>query len=148
MPRSAPVVLDPVPTSPAAARRWLRARLDALGRPQLADVALLLVSEAVTNAVLHARTAIEVDVQPLGNGIRVEVRDGSPRPPSRRRHSEAATTGRGLALVASLADDWGWSQQPAGKVVWFELHQSRSSWPADDATTAVNTDAVLASPSR
>jgi anti-sigma regulatory factor (Ser/Thr protein kinase) len=123
------LALDPVPSAPGAARRWLREQLDALGLAAHADVALLLVSEAVTNAVLHARSSLEVRVEPRGRGVRVEVRDGSPALPARRRLSARATTGRGVALLESLADHWGWERDGAGKTVWFELDRPRDSWP-------------------
>jgi anti-sigma regulatory factor (Ser/Thr protein kinase) len=130
------LVLEPSPTAPRDARRWLLGRLDELGCPELGDVALLLLSEAVTNAVLHARSDVEVRVAVWGTGVRVEVQDGSGRPPALRRPSTAATTGRGTTLMQALADDWGWRAVPEGKVVWFDVLAEREAWPLDGAPAA------------
>ena len=92
------------------------------------DTALLLVSEVVTNALLHgaAPRTLQVDVRP--DTIRVEVADGSPVLPRVHGFASTATTGRGLRLLDSLASRWGADPDPRdGKVVWFEVG------PADDA---------------
>jgi anti-sigma regulatory factor (Ser/Thr protein kinase) len=135
-----PLPLDPVPASPALARRWVTRALDGIGCAALSEVVALLVSEVVTNALLHARTPLEVDVRPHGDGVRVEVRDGSPAGPRRKRHSLEGTTGRGLCLVERLADDWGWRPESGGKVVWFDVSQARDPWAdldADDLLAAL-----------
>jgi PAS domain S-box-containing protein len=106
----------------SGARRFVRAALDAVGAaPDQADVAVLLVSEVASNAVLHARTSIEVRVMAADGWIRLEVRDGSRVLPSISDHDGDGMTGRGLVLVASLASSWGARPDPAGKVVWFEV---------------------------
>lgn len=114
-----------LPASPASARRARRLVVDALHRSQwqaAVDVAELLVSELVANAVLHARTEIYLRVDADRTRVRVEVVDGSRAPVRLREFSEQATTGRGLALVEALAARWG-SEVVAdnGKSVWFEL---------------------------
>lgn len=81
----------------------------------------LLVSELVTNAVLHARTNFAVRVTMTATAIRVSVTDGSPNLPERRNYDVLQPTGRGLHLVDSLSDRWGVDLQPPGKTVWFEL---------------------------
>lgn len=86
----------------------------------LTDVATLLVSELVTNALLHTRGGAQVTVT-LTDRLRVEVRDCSAGCPEPRPPSEDGTSGRGLLLVRSLADDWGVRGAGAGKCVWFEL---------------------------
>ena len=87
------------------------------------DTVTLLVSEVVTNAILHARTTVSLTVESDGEMVHIEVRDGSPVPP--RIHSFATTsaTGRGLRLLDRLAKRWGVDADPAtgGKVVWFEV---------------------------
>jgi anti-sigma regulatory factor (Ser/Thr protein kinase) len=79
----------------------------------------LLVSEVVTNAVLHARSALSLCVVRQGDRIRVEVEDTSPVAPVVRPHDDTAMTGRGLALVAALAAEWGVQPTDRGKSVWF-----------------------------
>lgn len=87
----------------------------------------LLVSEAVTNALLHSSSGREqgtfaVTYSISGGRIRVEVRDdGAPVAPRRRVHSLDSMTGRGLDLFEALADRWGYRGDAGGRVVWFEL---------------------------
>jgi anti-sigma regulatory factor (Ser/Thr protein kinase) len=94
------------------------------------DVALT-VSELVTNVVFHAGTTIDLTVQRLGSGLRIEVRDGSSRIPVVSCSDPAdlletrSMTGRGLALVAATADRWGADPEGAGKVVWAEVGTSQ-----------------------
>lgn len=115
------------PRQVAVARRLLRGYLadDVEAPADTFDVPELLVSELVTNAILHGGPPVELHAASNGAGIRVEVRDGVPRPPV----LESSTTctgaprehGRGLQMVATLADRWGWDGHPTGKTVWFEL---------------------------
>ena len=89
--------------------------------------ASLVVSELVTNSVLHAGTSIGVAVRRLGDGVRIEVSDGSSYLPvvdAARPEDLLANrsmTGRGLALVAAMSDRWGAEPAPKGKVVWAEV---------------------------
>jgi len=89
--------------------------------PDLVDVAALLASELVTNAILHARTSLTVDVTSGPRGVRIAVTDDSPTLPRVRDYMPGASTGRGLQMVASLADAWGTDRNGASKTVWFEL---------------------------
>lgn len=87
-----------------------------------ADDAELLVSELVTNAVLHARSAMRVTVDRRDGALRVSVSDRSPVPPRLRDYGPDAVTGRGMLLVDRLARSWGVERhQDEGKQVWFEL---------------------------
>ena len=90
------------------------------------DVALLLVSELVTNAMLHAQTEAEVEVECHDHTVRVAVSDGVPAgidPESgHQSHTVGAPSGRGLRIVDALAHRWGVSVHEAGKTVWFELN--------------------------
>jgi PAS domain S-box-containing protein len=81
----------------------------------------LVVSEVVTNAVVHAGTAIGLSVQVFGGRVRVEVQDGSPHLPDRREQSPMAGFGRGLMLIESVVDAWGVARGSHGKTVWFEV---------------------------
>jgi anti-sigma regulatory factor (Ser/Thr protein kinase) len=118
---SAVMSLRPEPSSARQARRYVAEQLVALGYPDAAPAAELLVTELVTNAVLHARTPVVVSVEPRGPMVRVEVADDSPRTPRPRKHSVDSGTGRGLVLVDRMSDDWGVELRDGGKVVWFEL---------------------------
>lgn len=97
----------------------------------MVDVASLLVSELVANAVLHARTPIAVVIGRRGGRLRIEVQDGVSRAPARKHYSSLATTGRGLMLVERMAADWGVRPTTTGKGVWFELDQSTSATGPD-----------------
>jgi len=82
---------------------------------------LLLTSELVTNALLHARSAPELDVRLAGGRLRVAVFDATTAAPVRKRYGKDAATGRGLLLIESMATAWGTEPVDGGKVVWFEL---------------------------
>jgi len=116
--------LPPVSSSVARARRFCRAVLADWGASDLEETVSLLVSELVTNVVLHARTPCEVLVSP-SDILRVEVLDRDPRPPVRKDHDPEAASGRGLLLIAGLSSRHGADQDEAGKRVWFEVE-----WPA------------------
>lgn len=119
--------LPPDSVSPARARRFVVRALEASGLADLADTAELLVSELVTNAVLHARSKIVVRVDVDGHRLRVEVRDDTANTPQVRPYGAHATTGRGLLLVETLATRWGFKPQGAGKAVWFELEREHAN---------------------
>jgi hypothetical protein len=113
--------LGPEAASVREARRFTVDTLRGWGREDLTTDAALLVTELVTNAVLHARTVIQVCLRKLENSVRLEVRDGSAARPSLRYHGPEATTGRGLAMVALLAESWGVDVVGDGKSVWAHL---------------------------
>jgi DNA-binding NarL/FixJ family response regulator len=87
---------------------------------KLEDVRLL-VSELVTNAVIHAGSEADVSVLLLRDAIRVEVADDSTDPPVPRDAAVSDLGGRGLALVEALSTAWGVDIKEDGKVVWFEV---------------------------
>jgi PAS domain S-box-containing protein len=113
--------LAPQPPSVAEARALMRGLLRQTGREDLVETAVLLVSEVVTNALLHAGTDIDLTAVLGVDGLRVEVGDGSPHLPSRRRYAATAGTGRGLLMLESMVDDWGVTRRPVGKAVWFRI---------------------------
>ena len=115
------VQLPPQPASVAAARRRVRTLLEHAGRLDLIEPTVLLVSEIVTNALLHAGTEITLAATLSEAGVRVEVGDGNTHLPSRRRYAATAGTGRGLMMLESMVDDWGVHRHPDGKVVWFDV---------------------------
>ncbi|GAB1326735.1 ATP-binding protein [Streptomyces sennicomposti] len=110
------------------ARRALRELLRHWERPDGTDVAELLTSELVTNALVHTDDDAILTATVSPRGLRVEVRDFVARRP-RPRVPEAAsdTNGRGLVLVESLADAWGVCAHEVGKSVWFELTAARAA---------------------
>lgn len=99
----------------------IRELLAGADRDDLIETAVLLVSEVVTNALLHAGTPIDVAASLDEDGLRVEVGDGSLHLPVRRRYATTAGTGRGLLMLEQLVDDWGVSRHQRGKTVWFRL---------------------------
>ncbi len=84
---------------------------------------MLLVSELVTNAVLHTRTDPDVTLRLNDGRLWIGVRDGSPVTPAPKRYGPEAATGRGLQLVEQVAARWGVEKASSGKVVWFELDE-------------------------
>ncbi len=88
---------------------------------ELVEAASLLLSELVTNSIVHARTDVEVRLIADDHMVRAEVSDGNPTVPSSRRARELAGTGRGLQLIDQLSTRWGVSSSDVGKTVWFEL---------------------------
>ena len=84
------------------------------------EVAVLLVSELVTNAVVHARGPICLTVHTDAHWVRIEVEDPGHRRPVLRAATLDAVDGRGLLVVDKLATDWG-TEQRATQIVWFEI---------------------------
>ena len=119
------------PRSAREARRFVESALVDWECGAVLDTVTLLVSELVTNAVLHAGTDAEVTVNLRGDCIRVDVFDRDDDGTVQRRHAGVEdTSGRGTELVESLARSWGVERRPQGKSVWFEV-------PLDDPDTAL-----------
>ncbi|MFG2985200.1 ATP-binding protein [Streptomyces sp. NPDC048258] len=105
-------------------RRALRELMRHRYRTDSAEVAELLVTELVTNALVHTEQGAEVSASLAATRLRVEVRDyASRRPLPYVPTADDGTHGRGLMLVQALADAWGVDvvEPGRGKVVWFEL---------------------------
>ncbi|MFG2884627.1 ATP-binding protein [Streptomyces sp. NPDC048297] len=104
------------------ARRELRELLRHWGRPGRSEIAELLTSELVTNALVHTDEDAVLTAVVSSDALRVEVRDFVARCPRVRAPDTGDDThGRGLVLVQSLADAWGVRPHDIGKSVWFEL---------------------------
>src|SRR5258707_6507424 len=119
-------ILPTGPQAPSRARRFISRALEAWERSDLAERAVLAVSELVTNAFLYGEGDIVIVVT-LGTSLRVEVHDDGAGLPAQRNYSPTSTTGRGLHLVGYMADRWGTSAPVSqgngakGKAVWFEI---------------------------
>jgi serine/threonine-protein kinase RsbW len=115
------------PRCVALARLELHKALLGWGLAPLEDSAVLVLSELLTNAGRHARVTpgaeIETWFHPVPGGVRIEVHDASCARPELRMTDLDAEGGRGLALVAALADHWGVDDREGGpgKLVWAEL---------------------------
>lgn len=119
-------VLPKQSTSPAMARGYLRAAASALPR-DLLEIALLLSSELVTNAVKYGGDRIVLSLTDGLDALRVEVHDDGAQAPRVGAWENHAVGGRGLLLVESLASEWGTTRGGAGepgKTVWFTLRKA------------------------
>jgi two-component sensor histidine kinase len=117
--------LEPVPRVVGEARSFIRDRAPALPA-QLVDVLVLLTSELVTNAVIHARTPIEVGITVTNRSLIVTVHDEDLGPAPKRAEREG---GWGLGLVRELAEDAAMEEHVGeGKTAWFRI--SRELVPA------------------
>ncbi|MER7669369.1 ATP-binding protein [Kitasatospora sp. NPDC096128] len=132
------------PAEVGRARRWVRSRLLNHGvdpDAPMAETVVLVVSELVTNAVVHTgcpavlRLCLPVAEGPAAAAppgpLRVEVADASQAAPAPRHAGadEDATNGRGLELVELLCERWGWYPDGSGKRVWCEI--GAEARPAD-----------------
>ncbi|MER6676333.1 SpoIIE family protein phosphatase [Streptomyces sp. NPDC000983] len=118
---------EPVGRSVASARSFVRDTLQGWGFADIVDDAVVLTSELVTNAVVHAGTSADVLCLRSEDGVRIEVAD---RYPEREVPLQGAAVnmgsldregGRGLQLCAALAGRWGVEYAPTHKQVWFQL---------------------------
>jgi signal transduction histidine kinase len=79
----------------------------------------------VINSIDHAGTQATVTAEVHRDKVRVAVSDDGPGVPERRTPSNAQESGRGLAIVDSLAQDWGVERTTTGKTVWVEVGVDR-----------------------
>lgn len=148
--RRALLSLEPTPQAVGEARHFVADTCRQWGIHDVIDEVTLAISELVTNAVLHARTDIEVELCVMGREMTVCVIDRDPRPPVLRpvrldlladldavlsatpdaddRHpttyvgsSGSVAGGRGLLIVDALADEWGVAERTGGKEVWLTM---------------------------
>ncbi|MGZ2356370.1 SpoIIE family protein phosphatase [Streptomyces sp. 372A] len=123
----AAATFDPVARSVATARAFVRDTLQGWGYTDVVDDAVVLTSELVTNAVIHAGTAADVLCLRTEDGVRVEIADHYPereiplRTTGLDLGSLDSENGRGLLLCAALASRWGVEYSPTRKHVWFQL---------------------------
>ena len=135
--------LEARPEAVPAARGLVRELLDLWGEQDLRDDVDLVLSELLGNVVLHAPGPARLVVDRAEDGVRLEVRDASPVPPRRRSSGEAATTGRGLNLVAALTTGWGVAAREdrrPGKAVWCVVPRVAG----EEVVPDIDVDALLA----
>ena len=136
------LALVPDETAPGRARAFVRGVLAENGWLEQVENALLLTTELTTNALLHAGTAIRIDVAGNPDTLTVRVADhtpgrlaGVPRAPD-----ELHEGGRGLYLVDTLSSSWGTEHSKSGKAVWFRFARDGSApaspWTMSDESTA------------
>lgn len=146
------------PASVPAARRFVVDGLTASGFAHLCDVSELIVSELAGNAALHgAAQFLDVTISTRDDGVRLGVEDDGPvdvravspqAVPVEQGAADwpdsASTTGRGLAIVSMLSDDWGVDVTPQGKRVWADItdpdavHAVRSPRTAETGPVALS----------
>lgn len=130
----------PAPETAAAAREFVHDTLLSWGVPDPFDDVILLVSELVTNAVIHARSALDVTVRRAEGATEVMVTDSAPEravpqagplavdtSPSR---GDERSGGLGLALASAIASSWGVSYGRNDKAVWFRIEDSPGEHPS------------------
>jgi anti-sigma regulatory factor (Ser/Thr protein kinase) len=120
------LVLPPSTGSVRRARHFIEECMGEATEADVLEVAVLLTSELVSNAVLHggpfsASASVRLSVELLAGRLRVGVEDASQAMPVVGDGAPTSVEGRGLLLVESLADRWGCEPLAGGKVVWFEL---------------------------
>src|SRR6266568_3790504 len=135
--RSADLVLDALPMAVAVARRFTEEWLTCWHLGKLADTAVLIVSELITNSIkatgspdarpseaqrgTERSSTVLLRLRAHGASLFVEVEDEDPRPPILRHVGNFDEDGRGLALVVALSRTWGHRSISGGKTVWAEL---------------------------
>ncbi|MGW0883555.1 SpoIIE family protein phosphatase [Streptomyces sp. NPDC002671] len=112
-----------VPQAVGHARRFTRRTLRAWGvSPDTLDTALLVVSELVTNALVHTDGQVRLDLSLVNHRLRLAVADTSPRSPVKPTNiGWEATGGRGILLVEAVSAAWGTVPVSGGKLVWADL---------------------------
>ncbi|HET7529400.1 MAG TPA: SpoIIE family protein phosphatase [Mycobacteriales bacterium] len=137
------LVLDAEADAVPRARRFTSEALSGVGGA-VAEDAELVVSELVTNALLHGSPPVVLRLWPGPERLRIEVEDSGRELPIRMRDSTESMTGRGLALVSQVAAGWGVERtDDARKLVWAELADGEAA--ADDTDEeAVDVDTLLA----
>ena len=116
--------------SAVAVRHFLHDEVEKAGLgAEVADDAALLASELVGNSIRHARALpagyLNVTWMIDNAGVRVQVTDGGGGTrPQVRQVDLSDTTGRGLAIVAALSDEWGVEEEPSSTTVWAHLPRS------------------------
>lgn len=135
------------------ARRFVREALVGWGLDDVAELAVLAVSELVTNALVHAGTSSQVGLDLTHTSVRLSVRDSHPERTLAlvpERPDDAAEGGRGLMITAALAPTWGVEYTRTDKTIWLEFPVPEGFVPApagddeDERATELQSDGVRA----
>jgi serine/threonine-protein kinase RsbW len=115
--------LEPSGVAPSQARRLVRRTVQDLVPSDVVDTAELLVSELVTNAVVHGSGVIVVAIDCEDRVVSIAVSDDAPARPQLQPERPMALGGRGLRMIESLASAWGVRprEDGPGKQVWVRL---------------------------
>lgn len=136
-------VIPSAPENVVNGRRWLLRRLEPLlgARHGACEDCILLLSETLTNAIVHGEGAlVEVDAYVGTAGIRIEVTDEGGAGVPHHVDDPHGEHGRGLPILSALAGSWGFEQLDGGRLrVWFEVPHNGGSAPVrspsrDDGT--------------
>ncbi len=121
--RSASVKVPAEPTAPSRVRHWMTAQLTEWQVPErVIGAAVLCTSELTTNALLHAGTAAQVEIDLSAERLLVSVADSGTRGQVTRAQTDPLSSrGRGLGLIEELSDAWGTDPTVRGSTVWFEI---------------------------
>lgn len=142
-PRRASWTLWRLPDAVGHARRFTARTLRSWQATEGLDPALLVVSELVTNALVHTQGQVRLDLRLAGGRLRIAVSDSSPRTPTRPTSVDwEATGGRGILLVEAVATAWGSVPLSGGKQVWAEI--TLSAEEPGGATVPVETGGLQA----
>ncbi|HEY3844925.1 MAG TPA: ATP-binding protein [Acidimicrobiales bacterium] len=133
------VGLEAIPASSGEARRFVTELTEEWGLARLAEEAALCATELATNAILHTRERFVITVRPIGEGVRIEVMDGSPhRLPVATPRTGAAVdlttlglSGRGLQIVSAVASRWGMFTTYRAKTIWAEVTGESNESPSE-----------------
>jgi anti-sigma regulatory factor (Ser/Thr protein kinase) len=128
--RLARAEFDAAASAPSAARHWVNGLLDRWELSQLSDVATLLTSEVVSNAIRHtAEGHTKLTVAVADGVLEIGVTDADKEHLPERQDSldSSAESGRGLAIVEAMSEGWGVNLLPEGKEIWFLL--DAVDWP-------------------
>ena len=122
------LLLAPEARSPSVSRRFVKEALARWELEELTDTAVLLTSELVTNAIVHAQTEVAVTIHREDRlSVTISVQDGSTMRPRLAPHADDSATGRGIEILEELATSWAVIPLAGGKTVRFTLEASAFS---------------------
>jgi anti-sigma regulatory factor (Ser/Thr protein kinase) len=123
-----------LPDAVMHARRFTARTLRSWRVAEESDMVLLVVSELVTNALVHTQGPVRLDLTLAGDRLRVAVSDSSPRAPAKPVLVDwESTGGRGLLLVEAMSTTWGSVPVSGGKQVWSEVVMAQDGGAVDGA---------------